>query len=124
MRRILLFALFFSIPLLAQAQGSSPTQRVDKAVQALGGEAALGQLKSLSVRARVKEWEPHQSHQVGGEMRFANESVYTQSRDLSNGGARTEWERNYVYPGTRTYKFTEVVSGGIGYVAACDRLMK
>jgi glyoxylase-like metal-dependent hydrolase (beta-lactamase superfamily II) len=120
MKRILLLALLSSIPALVSAQGPSPAQRVDKAVQAMGGEAALAQLKGLSLRARVKEWEPHQSHKAGGEMRFANESVYTQSRDLSSGAARTEWERNFEYPGKRTYKFTEVLSGGIGYVAGID----
>jgi len=120
MKRTLLFALLLSIPLLALAQGTSPSQRVDKAVQAMGGEAALGQLKSLTVRARVKEWEPHQSHVAGGEMRFANESVYTQTRDLSSGAVRTEWERNYSYPATRTYKFTEVLAGGVGYVNGID----
>jgi len=120
MKRTLLFALLFFIPLASQAQGTSPGQRVDKAVQAMGGEAALSGLKSLSVRARLKEWEPHQSVQAGGEMRFANESVYNQSRDLASGAVRTEWERNYSYPATRTYKFTEVVAGGIGYVNGID----
>jgi glyoxylase-like metal-dependent hydrolase (beta-lactamase superfamily II) len=120
MKRILLFALLFSIPLASQAQGTSPAQHVDKAVQAMGGEAALAQLKTMSLRARMKEWEPHQSVQAGGEMRFANESVYTQTRDLSNGAVRTEWERNYSYPATRTYKFSEVVAGGIGYVSGID----
>jgi glyoxylase-like metal-dependent hydrolase (beta-lactamase superfamily II) len=120
MKRILLFALLLSVPILCQAQASSPAQRVNKAVQAMGGEAALAQLKTLTVRAKVREWEPHQSVKAGGDMRFANESVYSQARDLTSGAARTEWERNFEYPAKRTYKYTEVLSGGIGYVAGID----
>jgi len=116
MRKTLLFTLL-ALPLASIA--ASPAETVDKAVQAVGG-GTLQQLKTITVKAHSKTWEPGQSMKAGGDMRFSVDSTYTQSRDLSNGATRTEWERAYVYPGTRTYKFIEVLSGGIGYVNGID----
>jgi len=116
MKRTLLFALL-AAPIFSYA--ASPAESVDKAVQAMGG-SNLQQLKTITLKARTKHWEPHQSVQAGGEMRFSCDSTYTQSRDLSTGATRTDWERNYVYPATRTYKFSEVLAGGTGYVNGID----
>ena len=116
MKRTLLFALL-AAPIFSYA--ASPAESVDKAVQAMGG-SNLQQLKTFTLKARTKHWEPHQSVQAGGEMRFSCDSTYTQSRDLSTGATRTDWERNYVYPATRTYKFSEVLAGGTGYVNGID----
>jgi glyoxylase-like metal-dependent hydrolase (beta-lactamase superfamily II) len=117
MRKILSFALLVCIPLVVCAQ--SPTQRVDRAVQAMGGDA-LTQLKTITIKAHSKFWEPHQSMQPGGEMRFACDASYTQSLDFGANAMHTDWERNYVYPGPRTYKFGETVAGGVGYVNGID----
>jgi glyoxylase-like metal-dependent hydrolase (beta-lactamase superfamily II) len=93
---------------------------VDRAVKELGGAEALGAVKSIALQAATQHWEPAQSEVAGGEKRFAGDSTYTQTRDLTSGAARTEWVRKLVYPGTREYRFTEVVVGGSGYVNGID----
>jgi len=116
MRKTLLFTLL-AVPICSLA--ASPAETVDKAVQAMGGSNLQG-LKTITVKARSKTWEPGQSVKAGGDMRFSCDSTFTQSRDLSTGATRTDWERAYVYPGTRTYRFSEIVAGGIGYVNGID----
>lgn len=119
MKKTLFFALLASVSLLSHAASMPPAQRVAKAVEAMGG-TGLSQLKTLVVKAHTKHWDPEQSYQPGGEMRFAGDSTYTQSRDLINNAARTDWQRKHLYPRPREYTYSEVVAGGIGFVNGVD----
>jgi glyoxylase-like metal-dependent hydrolase (beta-lactamase superfamily II) len=93
---------------------------VNRAVSALGGKAALAQVRTLTLKAQARHWEPEQSVIAGGEMRLAGDSTFVLSRDFKRHAARTDWERKLVYPGPREYKFTEIVAGNIGYVQGID----
>jgi glyoxylase-like metal-dependent hydrolase (beta-lactamase superfamily II) len=97
----------------------SPAERVAQALAAAGGPE-LRQLKTVTVKAHARHWEPEQSIQPGGELRLAGDSTFTVSRDLASGAARIDWVRDLVYPGTRQLRFSEVVAGGIGYVDGVD----
>src|SRR5688572_13918143 len=61
-----------------------------------------------------------QSREPGGEMRFANESTFELTRDFAAGATRVDWVRNFAYPTPRTFKFTEIVTPGAGYVIGVD----
>lgn len=92
---------------------------VDKAVNAIGRDA-LADARTAVIRARTKHWEPDQSVQAGGEMRFAGDSTLVVSRDLISGAARNEWKKSLQYPSVREQSFSEVFSNGVGAVVGID----
>ena len=92
---------------------------VDKAVNAIG-RSALSDARTVVIRARTKHWEPDQSVQAGGEMRFAGDSTLVVSRDLISGAARNEWKKSLQYPSVREQSFSEVFSNGVGAVVGID----
>ena len=93
---------------------------VTRAVQAMGGVDKLAAVKTLSVKATVKQWEPEQSTSPGGEMRFANESTLEAVSDVGIRATRIDIVRKFAYPAPRTFTFTEIVTPEAGYVAGID----
>src|SRR5213594_1097919 len=93
---------------------------VSRAVHAMGGTYTLAGIRTLSVKATVREWEPEQSMVAGGEMRFACESTFEAVTDVGSGVTRINWVRKFAYPAPRTFTFSEIVSPEAGYVAGID----
>jgi glyoxylase-like metal-dependent hydrolase (beta-lactamase superfamily II) len=91
-----------------------------RAVKAVGGADKLAAVKTLSVKATVKQWEPEQSMIPGGEPRFANEATIEALSDATLGAARIDVVRTFEYPAPRTFTFTEIVTPEAGYVAGID----
>ncbi|TMB25997.1 MAG: MBL fold metallo-hydrolase [Deltaproteobacteria bacterium] len=99
---------------------SDAMDRVDRGLAALGGADKVSSLQALTVKGTARHWEPEQSVKAGGEMRLASDSTFVAQRDLANEAARTEWDRKFVYPSPREYKFTEIVTKKAGYVEGID----
>src|SRR3954466_12710524 len=99
---------------------SDAMDRVDRGLAAMGGADKVAAVKALTVKGTARHWEPEQSVKPDGEMRLAGDSTFVQTRDFANDAARTEWDRNFVYPSPREYKFTEVVTKSAGYVDGID----
>ena len=93
---------------------------VTRAVQAMGGADKLATVKTVSVKATVKQWEPEQSMIPGGEMRFANEATLDVVYDTASRAARVDIVRKFEYPAPRTFTFSEIVTPDAGYVAGID----
>ena len=93
---------------------------VSRSVQAIGGAATLTGVRTISVRATVRQWEPEQSMVAGGEMRFACESTVEAVTDVGRRATRLTWVRKFAYPAPRTFTFSEIVSPEAGYVAGID----
>lgn len=93
---------------------------VSRSVQAIGGAATLAGVRTISVRATVRQWEPEQSMVAGGEMRFACESTVEAVTDVGRRATRLTWVRKFAYPAPRTFTFSEIVSPEAGYVAGID----
>jgi glyoxylase-like metal-dependent hydrolase (beta-lactamase superfamily II) len=121
MRRVLSLVVAASL-VVAGAAATAYGQHdvVNRAVEALGGANTLTAVRTFAVKGTVRQWEPEQSIVPGGEMRAANESTFEAVTDLVGRAARIDWVRNYVYPATRTYTFTEIVTPDAGYVAGID----
>ncbi len=118
MKRILLL-----LPLFIAACAMAPQRNqdlVNRALDAMGGADALGNVKTLSIKGTSRQWEPEQSVNAGGEMRFANESTFEALGDVASRSARIDWVKNFVYPSTRTFKFGEIITPAAGYVAGID----
>jgi len=93
---------------------------VTRAVGAVGGVDRLAGIKTFSVKATYRYWEPEQSMVPGGEMRFANESTLDAIYDAATDSVRTDVVRRFEYPSPRTFTFTEIVTPEAGYVAGID----
>jgi glyoxylase-like metal-dependent hydrolase (beta-lactamase superfamily II) len=93
---------------------------VTRAVQAAGGADKLASVKTVSVTATSRYWEPEQSIVPGGEMRFINESTLEAISDVPSGGARSDIVRKLTYPVSRAFTFAEIVTPEAGYVAGID----
>jgi hypothetical protein len=104
-----------SLPQGAGAQ-SAPLDQIKQAVQAEGGAEALRNLKRIVIAADVKHWEPEQSYLPGGDPRLVAESKLTINWDLENSKARTEWDRNLIYPSAGNDKYTDVLTPKSGFI--------
>src|SRR5207247_11256233 len=90
---------------------------VKQAIAAGGGGDAWRALKGLAIKGEAKFWEPEQSEKAGGEPRFLGDATFTETWDLANGMARTEWDRDQKYPDPPVkLKYTETMSPTLGYV--------
>jgi len=101
------------------AAGPAAQQDVDRAIKAIGGPAT-SEVRTIVVKGQTRHLEPEQSFKADGEYRLADNSTFTQSRDLVAGKSRTDWYRKMVYPAPREYKYAEIVAGGIGFVDGVD----
>src|SRR5947208_8922643 len=110
----LLLAMSQVQPSLAQ---NGANDLVKQAIAAEGGADALCALKGLAIKGEAKFWEPEQSEKAGGEPRFLGDATFTETWDLANGMARTEWDRDQKYPDPPVkLKYTETVLPALGFV--------
>lgn len=117
---LLLAGLFASAASAASSKAPGP---VNRAVEAMGGEAALSQLKTVSIRGSDSQWELESSLTPGkaAEERQGAESKFHIQRDLTSGNARIDWERKVVRtPKPLLQNYSEIMSDGIGYVSGID----
>jgi len=115
MKRVLLLVVS-SILAAACSIAQRSQQLVNDALQAMGGPIS----GVVGLKASMKVWEPEQSHAPGGEMRFAHEAHIDVIGDLSRGLTRIDWVKNFQYPTTRTFKFSEIVTPEAGWVIGID----
>src|SRR2546427_12343118 len=71
---------------------------VSRAVHAMGGTYTLAGVRTLSVKATVRQWEPEQSMVAGGEMRFACEATFEAGTGVGGGATRLNWVRKLAEP--------------------------
>ena len=112
-------AIALIVAACASMSGRGP-DLVARAVQAQGGADALASIRTISLKATIRYWEPEQSAVAGGEMRFANESALDLSVDVAARASRADWVRRFEYPAPRTFTFSEIVATEAGYVAGID----
>src|SRR5262249_36672575 len=93
-------------PALAQ---SGPLDMVKQGVEAQGGADALRVIKTLTIKAHAKHWEPGQSNSVNGESRFLGDSTVTISVDFADPArVRWDWDRDMKYPAVEKLKYSEI----------------
>lgn len=119
--RLLFIAVFSCIP--AAAIAASSQDLVKRAVEAVGGEAALSQLKTVAIRGSDTQWEIESSLDPGkaAKPRQGSESKFLIQRDLASGDTRIDWNRRVVRtPKPLLQNYSEILAGGIGYVSGID----
>ena len=119
--RALLLGALLGAASLAGAQGHA---LVNAAINAMGGEAALGSLKTMAIRGADQQREYESSFEPGAkaELRPAGEAKFFVQRDLAAGNSRTDWERRVtrIQPKPLELKYSEIMTNEIGYVAGVD----
>ena len=120
MKRLLLLVLVALFAGSCATMSSREQDLVSRALDAMGGADALGKVKTLSIKGTSRQWEPEQSVIAGGDMRFANESTFEAIGDVASRSGRIDLVKNFVYPSTRTFKFSEIITPDAGYVAGID----
>jgi hypothetical protein len=90
---VTLCVLFASHPSPALAR-----DLVARGLDAMGGEAAVGQLRTIAVRGQDSQWEHESSYEPGpkAKSRPAGEAKFVIQRDLVSGNARIDWDRTVV----------------------------
>ena len=119
--RLLLFAL--GLLLANNAHPAFAQDLVARGIEAMGGEASLGQLRTIAIRGQDSQWEHESSYEPGpkAKSRPAGEAKFVVRRDLVSDNARIDWDRTVVRtPKPLPLKYSEIVAGGIGYVSGID----
>jgi glyoxylase-like metal-dependent hydrolase (beta-lactamase superfamily II) len=115
-----LAALSGALLVLSCATPTREQSLVDRAVSAMGGAERIAAIRTISVKASVKQWEPEQSDAPGGEARFANEATTETVQDRGRRMTRIDWVKNFAYPAPRTFTYSEILSPEAGYVLGVD----
>ena len=102
------------------ASGKAALDTVDRAVQAMGGERALLQVRSVVMNLRAQHWEPQSNYQAGGEAKPTGESSIVIARDFGAKAVRVDWDRTKVGGGGVSFKYSEIYSDGVGIVDGAD----
>ncbi len=90
---------------------------VNRAIDALGGESALSQVRTLVLTGNAQHWEPQSSVVPGGDMKFTGDSSIVVTREVAARAVRIDWDRKKVgSTGTLSFKYGEVYADGVGYV--------
>ncbi len=118
-----LLVVAFALLLVSQAYPALAQDLVARGVEAMGGEAALGQLRTIAIRGQDAQWEHESAYEPGprAKSRQAGEAKFLVQRDLVSGNARTDWDRLVTRtPKPMPFKYSEIVAGGVGYVSGID----
>jgi glyoxylase-like metal-dependent hydrolase (beta-lactamase superfamily II) len=111
-------AIGLGIAWAAPAPQMTPQQRIDAAYKAMGGEK-LAALKTIRIEFDIGQWDPGASFTLADNLTpDQGKSKLVQTRDLTKGLARNEWERPRAGGGSRTY--TEIVTPTAGYSIGND----
>jgi glyoxylase-like metal-dependent hydrolase (beta-lactamase superfamily II) len=101
-----------------------PEDLVGRAIDAMGGGAALAAVKTVSVTGTVRQYDPEQTYAPADAPKHTNDSQFTQLTDLAARASRIQWVKNFQYPYVVTRTFTEIVTPQAGYVMGIDSLMR
>jgi glyoxylase-like metal-dependent hydrolase (beta-lactamase superfamily II) len=99
----------------ASAASNKALDTVNRAIDALGGENALRQVKTVVINEHAQHWEPESSYAPSGEMAFAGDSAIVMTWDVANRAMRADWDRTKVRFGGST-KYSEIYADGVGYI--------
>lgn len=113
--QLMLSVLLGLVAAAAAANSGKALGTVDRAIKAMGGEAALAQVRTMVSTVKAQHWEPNSSTITGGEAKFTGDSTIVISRDFSAKTVRLDWDRVKVASGG-PYKFSEIYSDGVGIV--------
>lgn len=104
-------------------QAAEPAALIGTAIEKLGGRQKLEAISTLSVIARHRHWDPQETLVPDVGTRLGGTARFTLTQDIAGRRARYDWVRFRVAPMVRTFIYTEVFAGGVGYVLGEDNIV-
>lgn len=99
---------------------------IDRAIEAAGGDEALGALKTIRIGGREVVWEHEYSYSAmpNAEPREGSRATFVIQRDFAARTARLDWDRDIVRlrfrPYPTLYRYAEILNESVGYVEGLD----
>jgi Metallo-beta-lactamase superfamily len=105
------------------ARAAEPAAVVATAIEKLGGRDKLAAISTLAIFARHKHWDPQETLVPDVDNKLGGTGRFTLTRDIAGNRARYDWVRLRVAPMVRTFIYTEVFAGEVGYVLGEDNIV-
>jgi hypothetical protein len=107
----------------APALAAEPSALIATAIEKLGGTERLSGIATVSITAKHRHWDPQETLEPDVGTRLGGEARFTLSADIAGGRARYDWVRHRIAPMVRTFIYSEVFAGGVGYVLGEDNIV-
>ena len=125
--RTVLALIASMLSISALAASNAAMNHVNRAVEAQGGEAALSQVRTVTMQGFGSAQEFESSYEPGkaAKPKAAVEFKLVVQRDLTNGNSRIDWDRRVVRtPKPLLFKYSEIVSDGKHQVSNVPRILR
>ncbi len=104
-------------------QAAEPAAVIGTAIEKLGGRQKLEAISTLSIIARHRHWDPQETLVPDVGTRLGGTARFTLTQDIAGRRARYDWVRFRIAPMVRTFIYTEVFAGDVGYVLGEDNIV-
>ena len=104
-------------------QAAEPAALIGTAIEKLGGRQKLEAISTMSVIARHRHWDPQETLVPDVGTRLGGTARFTLTQDIAGRRARYDWVRFRIAPNVRTFIYTEVFAGDVGYVLGEDNIV-
>jgi glyoxylase-like metal-dependent hydrolase (beta-lactamase superfamily II) len=104
-------------------QAAEPAALIGTAIEKLGGRQKLEAISTLSIIARHRHWDPQETLVPDVGTRLGGTARFTLTQDIVGRRARYDWVRFRIAPIVRTFIYTEVFAGDVGYVLGEDNIV-
>jgi glyoxylase-like metal-dependent hydrolase (beta-lactamase superfamily II) len=105
------------------AWAAEPATVIATAIEKLGGRDKIAAVSTLTIFARHKHWDPQETLVPDVDTRLGGTARFTLTEDVAGNRARYDWVRFRVAPMVRTFIYSEVFAGGVGYVLGEDNIV-
>jgi hypothetical protein len=102
---------------------AEPATIVSTAIEKLGGRDKIAAISTLAIFAKHKHWDPQETLVPDVDTRLGGTARFTLTEDIAGNGARYDWVRFRIAPMVRTFIYSEVFAGGVGYVLGEDNIV-
>jgi hypothetical protein len=104
-------------------QAAEPAAVIGTAIEKLGGRQKLEAISTLSIIARDRHWDPQETLVPDVGTRLGGTARFTLTQDIAGRRARYDWVRFRIAPMVRTFIYTAVFAGDVGYVLGEDNIV-
>ena len=106
---------------LAASQAAAQTNdALEAALEAVGGRAALAELRVVEIVAEGERYEPLEGVRPGGELSRTSTFALVGLVEPAAGRLRLAWSREAITPLVGKFAYTEIVDGAAGYITDQD----
>jgi glyoxylase-like metal-dependent hydrolase (beta-lactamase superfamily II) len=117
------WAMVLALSLTLAATGARAADPVARALDKIGGAAAVESVRTLRLTGKTTFFDPEQSLHLGGEPLLGATSQFVQVRDFATDQVRTEWRVDALWPSPHSDTYVEILDASGGYVTGVDSFL-